>query len=119
MGNKLEKIKAVYKTKVGLDVDSEYHHADGIEWIVTRGSPPSVSALEHKLANVMKLYEAKSWDEVRSPADGIKWIVTRGAAPSICTLETRLEGLKGLYKARTGLDVDSESVHADGMEWIA
>merc|ERR1719491_1579315 len=113
---------ALYKAKTGHDVDMESDdeiEADGIQWKVTRGAPPSLASLEDKLGDVKAFYQAKIGLEVIE-TEGIQWIVTRGAPPSLASLEDKLDEVKALYKAKFGCDVDTESddeIEAEGIQW--
>merc|ERR1712238_424725 len=141
MGEKLEssptEVKALYKAKLGDDVDvedsdsEESEHVvekDGISWTVTRGAPPSIEKLESSLTEVKAFYKAKFGKDVDAEEsehavekDGITWTVTRGASPSIEKLESSLTEVKALYKAKFGEDVDAEesehAVEKDGITW--
>merc|ERR1712238_587630 len=77
MGEKLEssptEVKALYKAKLGKDVDAEDSDSeesehvvekDGISWAVTRGAPPSIEKLESCLTEVKALYKAKFGKDV-------------------------------------------------------
>mmetsp|Transcript_671 Transcript_671/g.1388 ORF Transcript_671/g.1388 Transcript_671/m.1388 type:complete len:280 (+) Transcript_671:69-908(+) len=96
----------------------KYEYKDGVQWLVSRGSPPSLSALEEKLEEVKALYKENTGFDVDSEdegqqyeyKDGMKWYVSRGRSPpSLTALEGKLEEVKILYKTNTGRDVDSES----------
>merc|ERR1712196_95304 len=103
-------VKSLYKAKYGEDVDDEEAEEeedeqetksvekDGINWVVTRGSPPKMSQLEDQLAEVKSLYKAKYGEDVDDEEaeeeedeqetkyvekDGIKWMVTRGSPPKM------------------------------------
>merc|ERR1711869_51907 len=129
-------VKSLYKAKYGEDVDDEeeaeeedveqetkYVEKDGIKWVVTRGSPPSMSRLEDQLADVKCLYKAKYGEDVDDEEeeeedeeetkyvekDGLKWVVTRGSPPSMSKLEEQLVEVKSLYKAKYDEDVDDEA----------
>jgi len=150
----------LYKAKYGEDVDDEeeaeeeddeqetkYVEKDGLKWVVTRGSPPSMSRLEDQLAEVKSLYKAKYGEDVDDEEeaeeedveqetkyvekDGLKWVVTRGSPPSMSRLEDQLAEVKSLYKAKYGEDVDDEEeaeeeddeqetkyVEKDGLKWV-
>merc|ERR1719265_926979 len=136
----LAEVKSLYKAKYGEDVDDEEEEEeddqeakcvekDGMKWVVTRGSPPTVSQLEGRLAEVKSLYKAKygedddeeEQDEDDQEAkymekDGIKWVVTRGMPPTMSQLEDRLAEVKSLYKAKYGEDVDEEEEEEDQQE---
>merc|ERR1712134_229820 len=128
-------VKSLYKAKYGEDVDDEdeeeeedeeetkYVEQDGLKWVVTRGSPPSMSQLEDQLAEVKSLYKAKYGEDVDEEEseeedderdttcvekDGLKWVVTRGSPPSMSKLEDQLAEVKSLFKAKYGEDVDDE-----------
>merc|ERR1712224_1173131 len=75
--DQLAEVKSLYKAKYGEDVDdeeeaeeeddeqeTEYVEKDGLKWVVTRGSPPSMSRLEDQLAEVKSLYKAKYGEDV-------------------------------------------------------
>merc|ERR1719217_1982373 len=74
--DQLAEVKSLYKAKYGDDVDDEeaveeeveqetkYVEKDGINWVVTRGSPPKMSQLEDQLAEVKSLYKAKYGEDV-------------------------------------------------------
>jgi predicted phosphodiesterase len=138
-------VKALYKAKFGDDVDDEDEESeneqetvekDGMKWVVTRGSPPTMSQLEDRLADVKALYKAKFGEDVDDEdedeqdtveKDGIKWVVTRGSPPTMSQLDDRLADVKALYKAKFGEDVDdedeeeedeSETVEKDGIKWV-
>merc|ERR1712118_358429 len=134
MGDQLADVKSLYKAKYGEDVDDEeeeeedaegtkYVEKDGLKWVVTRGSPPSMSKLEDRLAEVKSLYRAKYGEDVDDEEeeeeeyeeeikyvekDGLKWVVTRRSPPSMSQLEDRLAEVKSLYKAKYDEDVDDE-----------
>merc|ERR1712050_555922 len=95
----------LYRAKTGRDVDgdsdvvNEDEQNEKVQWIVTRGAPPSVASLEEKLDEVKALYAAKtghdvdadSDDEFEEPSkDSIQWSVTRGAVPSVSSLDRTL-----------------------------
>merc|ERR1711869_182346 len=136
-------VKSLYKAKYGEDVDDEeeaeeedveqetkYVEKDGIKWVVTRGSPPSMSRLEDQLAEVKSLYKAKYGEDVDDEEeeeddaeetkyvekDGLKWVVTRGSPPSMSQLEDRLAEVKSLYRAKYGEDVDDEEEEEEEYE---
>merc|ERR1712224_1070167 len=106
--------------------ETKYVEKDGLKWVVTRGSPPSMSQLEDQLAEVKSLYKAKYGEDVDEEEEedveeeedeqetkyveknGIKWVVTRGSPPSMSGLEDQLAEVKSLYKAKYGEDVDDE-----------
>jgi hypothetical protein len=119
--------------------ETKYVEKDGINWVVTRGSPPTMSKLEDQLADVKALFKAKFGEDVDDEdeededeqetveKDGIKWVVTRGSPPTMSQLEDRLGDVKALYKAKFGEDVDDEdeededeqeTVEKDGINWV-
>merc|ERR1711937_953499 len=137
--DQLAEVKSLYKAKYGEDVDEEESEEedderdttcvekDGLKWVVTRGSPPSMSQLEDQLAQVKSLYKAKYGEDVDEEEadeeeeeeeyeeeikyvekDGLKWVVTRRSPPSMSQLEDRLAEVKSLYKAKYDEDVDDE-----------
>merc|ERR1719265_2531902 len=137
----LAEVKSLYKAKYGEDVDDEEEEEeddqeakcvekDGIKWVVTRGSPPTLSQLEGRLAEVKSLYKAKYGGDVDEEEeededdqeakyvekDGLKWIVTRGSPPTVSQLEGRLAEVKSLYKAKYGEDDDEEEQDEDDQE---
>jgi len=157
--DQLAEVKSLYKAKYGEDFDDEeeeeeeeeeedeeetkYVEKDGLKWVVTRGSPPSMSDLEEQLAEVKSLYKAKYGEDVDNEEedeedeqetkyvekDGLKWVVTRGSPPEMSQLEDKLAEVKSLYKAKYGEDVDEESedeedeeetkyVEKDGLKWV-
>merc|ERR1719326_922612 len=78
--DQLAEVKSLYKTKYGEDVDDEedeqadehetrYVEKDGISWVVTRGSPPTMPQLEDQLAEVKSLYTAKYGEDVDDEED--------------------------------------------------
>merc|ERR1712193_387914 len=89
---------------------------DGLKWVVTWGSPPSMSKLEDQLAEVKSLYKAKYGEDVDDEEeeeddaeetkyvekDGLKWVVTRGSPPSMSQLDDQLAQVKSLYRAKYG-----------------
>merc|ERR1719191_103962 len=110
--DQLAEVKSLFKAKYGEDVDDEEEdedeaeeehdehdttcvEKDGLKWVVTRGSPPSMSKLEDRLAEVKSLYKAKYDEDVDDEEeeetkyvekDGLKWVVTRGSPPSMSKL---------------------------------
>merc|ERR1711937_32753 len=139
--DQLAEVKSLYKAKYGEDVDEEESEEEdderdttcvekgGLEWVVTRGSPPSMLKLEDQLAEVKSLFKAKYGEDVDDEEeeeddaeetkyvekDGLKWVVTRGSPPSMSQLEDQLAQVKSLYKAKYGEDVDEEeSEEEDG-----
>merc|ERR1712224_280066 len=107
--------------------ETEYVEKDGLKWVVTRGSPPSMSQLEDQLADVKSLFKAKYGEDVDDEEDeeedeeetkyvekdGLKWVVTRGSPPSMSKLEDSLAEVKSLYKAKYGEDLDDEEAEED------
>merc|ERR1712100_937148 len=98
--------------------ETKYVEKDGLKWVVTRGSPPTMSQLEDQLADVKSLYKAKFGEDVDEEEeeeneeetkyvekDGLKWVVTRGSPPTMSQLEYQLADVKSLYKAKYGEDV--------------
>merc|ERR1719420_1016404 len=131
--DQLAAVKSLYKAKYGEDLDDEeeededdqdakYVEKDGMKWIVTRGSPPTMSQLEDRLAEAKFLYKAKYGEDVDDEEeeeedeqetkyvekDGMKWVVTRGIPPTVSQLEDQLAEVKSLYKAKFGEDFDDE-----------
>merc|ERR1719162_1298538 len=126
--------KSLYKQKFGLRVDDEdghefndgtswgVQHKKGVAWIVNRGAPPALSALEQTLDDLKSMYEAKFGKDVEDETheyndgtsmsmvhkDSVNWIVQRGVAPAISTVEHTLQEVKALYKASFGQHVDEE-----------
>merc|ERR1712072_466423 len=97
--------------------ETKYVEKDGIKWVVTRGSPPSMSRLEDQLAEVKSLYKEKYGEDDDDEEeeeeddeqetkyvekDGMKWVVTRGSPPSMSRLEDQLAEVKSLYKGKYG-----------------
>ena len=63
------------------DVDEEVVQKNNVKWIVHRGAPPSIAALEQILADVKVLYTDKFGEDVDGEEfqkDDIQWIVQRG-----------------------------------------
>merc|ERR1719375_1973452 len=79
--DQLADVKSLYKAKFGEDVDDEEEEEeedeeetkcvekDGLKWVVTRGSPPSMSQLEDQLAEVKSLYKAKYGEDFDDDED--------------------------------------------------
>jgi len=139
----LAKVKSLYKTKYGADVDDDedeeeeqadereiqYVEKDGVTCEVTRGRPPTMSQLEDKLAEVKSLYTTKYGEDVDDEddeaeeadereiqhveKDGVTWEVTRGHPPTMSQLENKLAEVKSLYKTKYGEDVDDEEDEAE------
>merc|ERR1719408_860646 len=139
--DQLAEVKSLYKTKYGEDVDDEedeqadehetkYVEKDGISWVVTRGSPPTMSQLEDQLAEAKSMYKMKYGEDVDDEEDeedeqpnehqtnyvekdGISWVVTRGRPPTMSQLDDQLAEVKSLYKTKYGEDVDDEDDEED------
>merc|ERR1711933_203701 len=78
-------------------------------FLVTRGAPPSVEALEQQLSEVKNLYEnefSHSVDQQVVEEDGVKLIVTRGAPPSMEALEQQLREVKDIFEDNFGHSID-------------
>jgi len=84
--DQLAEVKSLYKAKFGDDVDDDeeaeeeedeqetkYVEKDGLKWIVTRGSAPSMSQLEDRLAEVKSLYKAKYDEDVDDDGANSGW----------------------------------------------
>jgi len=72
MGEGMEDDDETMDDDEGRDDDEEepaHEYKDGIQWQVSRGSPPSISALEAKLADVKALYKLKTGRDVDSESD--------------------------------------------------
>ena len=75
--------------KFGHSFAEEAAEKDGMEFIVTRGSPPSMSVLEQTLGEIKSMYEEKfghSITEELVEKDGIKFSLIHVALPSISSL---------------------------------
>ena len=82
----MKEAMGLYEGKFGHGVDDEVVEEDGIKFLVTRGEPPSMTALEQSLNEVKGLYNDKfghTVDEEVVAKDGIQWQITRGAPPSM------------------------------------
>eukprot|EP00929_Paragymnodinium_shiwhaense_P116648 TRINITY_DN8638_c0_g1_i1.p1 TRINITY_DN8638_c0_g1~~TRINITY_DN8638_c0_g1_i1.p1 ORF type:complete len:1154 (+),score=356.09 TRINITY_DN8638_c0_g1_i1:94-3555(+) len=140
---KLSDIKALYREKVGKEVDDEdvsdeedehktrplpdesHVDEDGTTWHAFRGKTPTFENLERMLSNVRMLYAQRTGEDVDEEVlvdrDGTTWRVYRGKTPTVDGLEKKLEEVKKLYQEKTGEDVDEKEpetrVDSDGTTW--
>ena len=101
----MDEIKSLYEVKFGHSFAEEVAEKDGMEFIVTRGSPPSMSVLEQTLGEIKSMYEEKFGHSITEEVvekDGIKFILTRGALPSISSFEQALKEIKSMYEEQFG-----------------
>merc|ERR1719162_1839583 len=117
---------------------------NGVKWVVQRGSPPTMSALEQGLEEIKTIYREQFGQDINKEEqheysdgtsmsvvhnDDIKWIVQRGAPPTMSTLEQTLGEVKAAYMDTFGQDVDDESykyndatsmslLRKDDVKWI-
>ena len=115
----MDKIKSLYEVKFGHSFAEEAADKDGMEFTVTRGSPPSMSVLEQTLGEIKSMCKEKFGHSITEEVvqkDGIKFILTHVALPSISSLEQALEEIKSMYEEQFGHSVAEDVVEKDGIE---
>ena len=79
----------MYKEQFGHSVAEDVVEKDGIEFSVTRGSPPSISTLEQALGEIKSMYAEKFGHSVAE-----KWLSKMALRSCLCKRQGRAGQLR-------------------------